>query len=131
MHHAHTDKILEAPIFYVGGNGCYGYSKVNHSVPGVNMQDVCTLHYRLAVMLPLDTDLRSVLCVCVSVFHIIWIFWAKGKADLRSVSELQRTQHTTPWEDYSEQTTRVRGGREERHTVRQASGQTDARTEHS
>lgn len=90
------------------------------------MQDVCTLHYRLAVMLPLDTDLRSVLCVCVCVFHIIWIFWAKGKADLRSVSELQRTQHTTPWEDYAEQTTRVRGGGMKNDT--QSGRQADRRT---
>lgn len=47
MHHAHTGKILEGPIFYVGGDGvqwwgCHGYSKVNHSVPGVNMQDDST-----------------------------------------------------------------------------------------
>lgn len=77
MHHAHTGKILEAPIFY-------GYSKVNHSVPGVNMQDVRTLQDGLAVMLPLDTDLRSV-------------FFGGGKkeADLRSVPELQLTQHIT------------------------------------
>lgn len=41
MHHAHTSNILEAPIFYVGGKGWL--QQVNHSVPGVNMQDVSTL----------------------------------------------------------------------------------------
>lgn len=81
MHHAHTGKILEAPIFY-------GYSKVNHSVPGVNMQDIRTLQDgRLAVMLRLDTDLRSVFCFGGG---------CKKEADLRSVPELQLTQHITP-----------------------------------
>lgn len=52
-HHVHTGKMPEAHIFY-------GYSKVNHSVPGINTQDVTTLQDRLAAMLPLDPDLRSV-----------------------------------------------------------------------
>lgn len=77
MHHAHKGKILEAPIFYA-------YSKVNHSVPGVNMQEERTLQDRQAVMLPLDTDLRSA------------FIRPKKEAELRSVSDLQLTQHVSP-----------------------------------
>lgn len=85
-------------------------------------------------MLPLDTDLRSVLCV---FYFSIWIF-GHQEADLRSVPELQLTQHITAWEglQYAKETTRERRERkndklEERHTVRQASRQTDGQTEHS
>lgn len=67
---------------------------MNHSVPGVNMQDVSTLQDRLAEMLPLDTDLRSVL----GVFSPLTIL-GHQETDLRSLPELQLTQHVTPRED--------------------------------
>lgn len=80
MHHAHTGKILEAPIFY-------GYSKVNHSVPGVNMQGVRTLQDGLAVMLPLDTDLRSV--------FFLFLFWGGAKRNLILGLYLNSNLHIT------------------------------------
>lgn len=111
------------------GSGCHVYSKVNHSVLGVNMQDISTLQDRLAVMLPLDTDLRS---VCRVFFSLLG---AKRKLilDLCLNSNLHNTSHRGG--GYAEQTTGGRGERdrkddrlEERHTVRQASGRTDGRS---
>lgn len=115
------------------GGSYHGYSKVNHSVPGVNMQDICTLQDRLAEMLPLDTDPRPVLLVFLYLG-----FWGIKEDDLRSVPELQHRQHITLWEDHG----RTNNGGEKRRTTdwkndtqsgRQAEGQTDGRTdrEHS
>lgn len=106
MHHAHTGKILEAAIFYVGGETVAMVTAKSITVfLGVNMQDVSTLQDRLAVMLPLDTDLSSVFCVFFLCFG--GFLGGKKEADLRSAPELQLTRHITPWEDYAEQT---RGG---------------------
>lgn len=101
--------------------GCYGYSKGDHSVPGVNMQDVCILQDGLEVTLPLDTDLRS-------VFFFIGIFGRKV-ADLRSVPELDTTKGRLTRANDKEGT--KTDGLGERHTAGQASGQTDGWTEHS
>lgn len=120
-HHAHTGKILEAPIFY-------GYSKVNHSVPRVNMQDVRTLQGRLAVMLPLDTDLKSAFFgakneVCV---------WTPPYTNTshQGVYAGGTTQSKQQGEGGREGADR-NDGLEKQQTVRQASGQTDGQTEHS
>lgn len=73
VHHARTLTGWEAPIF------C-GHSKVNHSVPGVNVQNR-TLQDRRAVMSPLDTDIRSLF----ASFFFFFLKEAKEEADLKSV----------------------------------------------
>lgn len=86
------------------------------------MQDVSTLQDTLAVTLPLDTDLRSVLW-----FFSIWVFGNK-ETDLRSVPELQLTQHITPWEDYAEQGMGGGGATDWKNDT-QSGRQADRRTE--
>ncbi len=99
---------------------------------GVNMQDVSTLQDRLAVMLPLDTDLRSVLCGVFFCFGGTFGGGGQTEADLRSVPDLQLTRHITPREDNAEQTTGGEGEAEEgrgRRTGRTTHSQAGKRTE--
>lgn len=109
---------------------------MNHSVPGVNMQDVRTFTGQTSSdVAPGDRSKVSLLCVFVSFlfFFFIWDFRGKLEADLRSVPELHlNTTHHTVWGregDRGGGTTQSKqlesyDGLEERHTVRQASGQT-------
>lgn len=90
---------------------------MNHSVPGVNMQDVRTFTGQTSSdVAPGDRSKVSLLCVFVSFlfFFFIWDFRGKLEADLRSVPELHlNTTHHTVWGregdrgggDYAEQTT--------------------------
>lgn len=96
-------KYWRHPSFNVGGG-------VNHSVPGVNMQDVRTFTGQTSSdVAPGDRSKVSLLCV---FFFFIWDFRGKLEADLRSVPELHlNTTHHTVWGreigggDYVEQTT--------------------------
>lgn len=102
---------------------------MNHSVPGVNMQDVRTFTGQTSSdVAPGDRSKVSLLCV---FFFFIWDFRGKLEADLRSVPELHlNTTHHTVWgREIGGGTTQSKqlesyDGLEERHTVRQASGQT-------
>lgn len=82
-------KYWRHPSFNVGGG-------VNHSVPGVNMQDVRTFTGQTSSdVAPGDRSKVSLLCV---FFFFIWDFRGKLEADLRSVPELHlNTTHHTVW----------------------------------
>lgn len=82
-------KYWRHPSFNVGGG-------VNHSVPGVNMQDVRTFTGQTSSdVAPGDRSKVSLLCV---FFFFIWDFRGKLEAGLRSVPELHlNTTHHTVW----------------------------------
>lgn len=87
-------KYWRHPSFNVGGG-------VNHSVPGVNMQDVRTFTGQTSSdVAPGDWSKVSLLGVFFSFlfFFFIWDFRGKLEADLRSVPELHlNTTHHTVW----------------------------------